>query len=125
MPKQRYTDKQIINAITRNRGLVFLAAQSLGCNPATIHHRAQKNPKIRVCIEDERGKILDFAEAKLLEAVKEGEAWAVCFLLKTQGKQRGYVERQEVKAETKVAIMNNMEELTDEQLTAIATGKSH
>lgn len=122
MAKRRYTDKQIIHAIVRSKGLVFLAAQQLGCMPSTIHHRAQKNPKMRECIENERGRILDFAEAKLLEAVNGGEAWAVCFLLKTQGKQRGYVERQEVKAETKVAMVNNPEELTDEQLTIIATG---
>lgn len=125
MTKRRYTDKQILNAVSQSKGLVFLAAKHLGCTPSTIHHRAQKNPKIRECIEDERGWILDFAESKLLQAVKGGEAWAVCFLLKTQGKQRGYVERQEVKAETKVAMVNNIEELTDEQLTAIATGQTN
>ena len=27
--------------------------------------------------------------------MKAGEAWAVCFLLKTRGKKRGYTERQE------------------------------
>jgi len=96
-----------------------LAAKHLGCTPSTIHHRAQKNPKIRECIEDERGWILDFAESKLLQAVKGGEAWAVCFLLKTQGKGRGYVERQEIKAEARVEIVTSDEAITDDELAAI------
>lgn len=116
MAKHRYTDKQIFAAIERNKGLVFLAAQQLGCYPSTIHHRAVKNNKIRECIEIERGRILDFAEAKLLEAVGRGEAWAICFLLKTQGKGRGYVERQEIKADAKITVLNNAEEISDAEL---------
>lgn len=41
-------------------------------------------------------RMLDLAESRLGSAVDKGEAWAICFYLKTQGKQRGYVERQEV-----------------------------
>jgi len=123
MPRRRYTDQQILNAIERSRGLVFLAAQALGCDPATIHHRAQKNDKIREAIEIERGRILDFAEAKLLEAVRDGAAWAICFLLKTQARSRGYVERQEVTTSQKVAIVRDAEELSDDELAAIATGR--
>jgi len=122
--KRRYTDKQIIASIQRARGLVYLAAQGIGCDPATIHHRAQKNPKIREAIEIERGRVLDFAEAKLLEAVHGGEAWAVCFLLKTQAKSRGYVERSEVKQESRVVVLSDPEELSDAELAAIARGRS-
>ena len=35
------------------------------------------------------------AELSLFKAIQTGEAWAVCFYLKTQGKDRGYVERYE------------------------------
>jgi hypothetical protein len=38
----------------------------------------------------------DNAESALYSAVLGGEAWAVCFYLKTQAKDRGYVERQEM-----------------------------
>lgn len=39
---------------------------------------------------------LDIAESALDKAVEAGEAWAVCFFLKTRGKARGYTERHEV-----------------------------
>ena len=119
MAKKRYSVKQIVHAIGKSRGLIFLAAQHLGCDPSTIHVRANGNPLIREAIETERGRVLDFAEVKLLEAVGRGEAWAVCFLLKTLGKSRGYVERQEIKAEAKIMITNNVEEITDEQLESL------
>lgn len=43
--------------------------------------------------------MLDLAEAKLLSAINSGEAWAVCFFLKTQGKKRQYTERVQVTGE--------------------------
>ena len=38
---------------------------------------------------------MDLAESALKRAVLAGEGWAVCFALKCQGKNRGYVERVE------------------------------
>jgi hypothetical protein len=42
---------------------------------------------------------LDIRESQLMEAVEKGEAWAICFLLKCRGKERGWIEQ--------VAMMNN------------------
>jgi len=39
--------------------------------------------------------MMDMAELKLLDAVVMGQPWAILFYLKTQGKDRGYVERSE------------------------------
>ena len=74
----------------------YLAAKKIGCDPKTIYNRADKNPKVQAVIDEMRGELVDLAEAALKRAVGAGEGWAVCFTLKTQGKQRGYVERNEV-----------------------------
>jgi hypothetical protein len=47
-------------------------------------------------MEAQDGEFVDTAELKLRQAVINGEAWAVLFALRTKGKERGYVERQEV-----------------------------
>ena len=39
---------------------------------------------------------LDFAESQLHKQISEGNTTATIFLLKTKGKKRGYVERQEI-----------------------------
>lgn len=79
--------------------MVYLAAERLKVAPLTVYRYAQRHPQIKQAIEDERGKLLDFGESALYSAVVRGEGWAVCFLLKTLGKHRGYVERQEIDIE--------------------------
>lgn len=91
-----YSQKQIIDALVDSKGLIFVAAKAVGCHPATIYDYAQKFPAVQETIETERGALTDKAESRLFDAIEKGEAWAICFYLKTQGKSRGYVERQEL-----------------------------
>ena len=93
---KRYTTEQIIKALQETNGMVYIAARRLGCTPQTIHNHANKTKAVRDAIEDSRGEVIDAAELKLKQAVMNGESWAVAFTLKTIGKTRGYVERQEV-----------------------------
>ncbi|NOR84757.1 hypothetical protein GQ473_01435 [archaeon] len=45
---------------------------------------------------------LDFYESKLNELIKEGNPTAIIFALKTQGKSRGYIEKQEHEIKGKI-----------------------
>lgn len=90
------TDKRIIRALRETRGLIAVAARKLGCSRQTIYDRLEKSPEVREALKEARDHTTDVAEAALFRAIEAGEAWAVCFYLKTQGKARGYVERQEV-----------------------------
>jgi len=91
-----YRTEDIIKALKTTHGMIYLAAQALGCAPKTIYLRANKSKEVRQTIDDCRGQIIDKAELKLEQAVMNGEPWAVQMALKTIGKSRGYVERQEV-----------------------------
>ena len=70
----------------------------LKCERKTIANRMKKNPAIASAVNEERQFFLDVTEAKLMEAVNKGEAWAICFTLKTIGRQRGFSERVEFTA---------------------------
>lgn len=94
--RRLYSDAKIMAALKASNGGVYFAASKLGCDPMTIYRRADKNPKVQAVIDNARGEMVDLAEAALKRAIVSGEGWAVCFALKTQGKARGYVERQEV-----------------------------
>lgn len=56
---------------------------------------AVKRLGMEAVLEEASETMLDDAENALGKAIRNGEAWAVCFYLKTKGKRRGYIERQE------------------------------
>lgn len=93
---RKYPPAKIIEALKQTRGMITAAARVLGCERKTIYNAARSLPAVKQAIEEERELMLDFAEMQLFRAVNEREAWAVCFYLKTQGKVRGYIERQEM-----------------------------
>lgn len=88
-----FTNEHIIKALQETKGMVYLAAQKLGCDPTTISKRAQKSAAIRAAIEGARGEMIDVAEVALMTALQAKQPWAIAFTLKTIGKGRGYVER--------------------------------
>ena len=45
---------------------------------------------------------LDFAESQLHKQIQNGEVSSTIFYLKTKGKKRGYIERQEIAADVSV-----------------------
>ena len=94
--KEAYTVAQVIDALRATKGMKGPAARKLGCTWNTVDNYAKRHPTIAAAIAEEREMMLDIGELSLARAVQNGEAWAVCFLLKTQGKSRGYVERQEI-----------------------------
>lgn len=92
---ESFPSERMVEAIKATNGRVYLAAKSIGCEACTIYRRAKKDEAVRKAIHNCRGEFLDAAETALNRAVLAGEAWAVCFTLKTLGKKRGFVERSE------------------------------
>ena len=92
----QYRQADILAALEKTHGMIYLAASALGCSASTIYRRADKDKKIQDCIDSFRGQLIDKAELKLEQAVMAGEPWAVQFSLRTIAKSRGYVERREV-----------------------------
>ena len=91
--KPRYTQKQIEEALVNMSGNVSAAARSLGLQRHRLHQIIVKSEQLQQVVHDARQSMCDNAESALNRAVINGEAWAVCFTLKTQAKDRGYVER--------------------------------
>lgn len=91
MPK--YTDGQIIEALEKSRGMVYVAARLLRCDPATVKKRIAEKPAVAQVVDDHSELFVDTAELKLIEAVNNGDSWAIQFALKTKGVRRGYSEK--------------------------------
>ena len=94
MGKLLYSTEQIIEALKETKGMVYVAAERLGCAPVTIYKRAKISKAVQDEIDKQRGKMVDIAELKFYQAIQNGEPWAIAMMLKTVGKGRGYVEKQ-------------------------------
>jgi len=91
-----YTNKQIADALRRTRGRKYLAAKVLECDPDTVRNRVKSVPYLAAIVENEKGLRGDIAETKLDDAVDAGDPWAIQFELKTQCRDRGYGDHQDV-----------------------------
>ena len=97
--KREQTALRIIDAIRESNGLLTLAAKKAGVGYTTIWRYTQDYPSVKQAVIEAKERMLDFAEGKLYENIKGGDNTAIIFYLKTQGKGRGYIERQEVTGE--------------------------
>jgi hypothetical protein len=96
MTPQRLTADEVAKAVYEAKGLASIAAKRLGCDPKTVRNFAQRYPTVRDAIVQAREDLKDFAESKLLQAIDAGEIVPILFFLKTQAKDRGYIERNEL-----------------------------
>lgn len=94
--KLEYTAKQVAEALRASKGMVYVAAERLGCSHATVYNYVKRFKTVADEIERADGVITDTAEIKLVQAIHNGEPWAIRYRLSTKGRNRGYVERQEI-----------------------------
>jgi hypothetical protein len=92
----KYTVEQVIEAIRGAKGILTVASNALGCSRTTVHNYVNKYPTVKAAYEEASETLLDFTEQQLYKQVADGNITAIIFTLKTKGKHRGYVERQEV-----------------------------
>lgn len=89
----KFTAQQVADALLAAHGLKAPAAKILGCNRMTVAHYCKRYALCQTAADEASETVLDFGEGRLFEAVDKREPWAIAFLLKTKGKQRGYTEK--------------------------------
>ncbi len=86
----------MLEALEVSLGIVSTAAKKANID-RTIHYDWLKSdPEYKAAVESIQESVIDFAESHLYKLVKEGNPAATIFYLKTKGKKRGYIERQEI-----------------------------
>lgn len=120
----KLTDNAVATALVASHGNISAAARALGVVRSAIQKRVHNSPDLQQALIDARETMLDNGESSLARAVLQGEAWAVCFLLKTQGRARGYIERQEMRLvsdeDINTAIERELARLAGDSETAAA-----
>lgn len=91
----KITNAQIEELIPQKNGNVAAVARALGVSRRAVTKRIEKSVRLQELLEDERELMLDNVESVLYSKALAGETAEMIFFLKTQGKKRGYTERQE------------------------------
>jgi hypothetical protein len=102
--EEKFAPEHVAKAIRLANGFVSDAARSLRCHPSTVRAYAKNHQLVADELRESRELLKDIAESRLLKAVKSGRAWAICFFLKTQAKDRGYIEKSEVRIDNPLEV---------------------
>lgn len=88
--------KAMIQALEKALGIVTQACKVVGIARQTHYNWLESDDEYKQAVQDLGDVALDFAESKLHKLIDSGNPAATIFYLKTKGKNRGYVERQEI-----------------------------
>jgi hypothetical protein len=114
--KIQQTKNALIEALKQTLGVVTSACKIVGVDRTTFYKYVNEDEVFAEQVKDIQDIAIDFAESKLYEQIKDNNTTATIFYLKTKGKSRGYVERQEIEhsGEIKEVIVNvNRNEIKD------------
>lgn len=88
--------KAMLAALEKSLGVVTTAARQVGIERTTHYNWMKEDEDYKHAVESIDDVALDFAETKLHTLIQNEDTAATIFYLKTKGKKRGYIERQEV-----------------------------
>ena len=91
----------MLEALEKSLGIVSTAAKMVGIDRSTHYAWLKADEEYKSAVSSIQDSVLDFAESHLYKLVKEGNPAATIFFLKTKGKKRGYIERQEIEVTEK------------------------
>jgi hypothetical protein len=96
----KITIKKFENAVKGTGGIITHIARNLNVSRKAVYDFMEKNPQTIPLKDMEEESIIDLSEARLFQQIRDGEQWAVKYMLSTKGRKRGYIEAREVKNET-------------------------
>jgi len=88
----------MIQALEKTLGVVTPACELVGISRQTHYDWLKDDEEYAVAVKSLEDLAIDFAESSLHQQIKDGQTASTIFYLKTKGKKRGYIEKQEVES---------------------------
>lgn len=99
--------KVLLDALELSLGVVTDACKKADISRDTHYRWLREDEQYKGAVEEIEGVALDFAESKLYGKIDKGDTTAIIFYLKTKGRGRGYIERQDIDHTTKGEKINS------------------
>jgi len=101
----RVSKRNLSDKIAEKRGNLSAVARSFGKSRTWLYNALNdKYPDLWDIVTEARESLIDDAESELQKQMFKGNIAALIFFLKTQGKGRGYVERQEIEHDGSITM---------------------
>lgn len=88
--------KAMIEALEKSLGIVTTACKMVGICRSSHYDWYNSDMEYKEAVDGIADLTLDFVESKLHKQIEKGEVSSTIFYLKTKGKKRGYIEKQEI-----------------------------
>jgi hypothetical protein len=88
--------KALLKALEQTLGVVTTACRKVDVGRTTYYDWMRDDEEFNKSVQELSNVALDFVESKLFENIRDGKTSEIIFYLKTKGKSRGYIERQEI-----------------------------
>jgi hypothetical protein len=96
--------KNVLEALEASFGVVTDACKAADCPRSTFYKWLSEDEEFKAAVNEIQNVSLDFAESKLFKKIKDEDTTSIIFYLKTKGKKRGYIEKQEIEHSGKVGV---------------------
>lgn len=98
------TKKAMIQALYNSLGVIETACRECGVSRNWHYETYRTDPEYKAQVDEMKNIALDYVESRLFQNIKNGDVTSTIFYLKTQGKTRGYIERQEVQVNKEAIV---------------------
>lgn len=109
-----------LEVLEKHLGIISQATKKMDIDRTTPYKWMRDDPEFAEKVQEIQNLVLDFTESKLYELIRDGNPTAIIFMLKTKGKDRGYIERREITGmngqalDVKIEVVNKLENQTEE-----------
>lgn len=97
--EEKAKKQEYLEALEQNLGIITPTIKQIGLTRWYYDKWLREDPEFKEEVEKIKDSTLDFVESKLLKEINEGNASAMMFYLKCKGKERGYIEQQNISQE--------------------------
>lgn len=87
--------EKFIKAFIDNNFNISKACEVAGIYRRTYYDWIEKDKEFENKVEEAQEKLIDMVESALQDKILTGDTTSIIFFLKTKGKKRGYIEKQE------------------------------
>ena len=104
--KIQHNKNRLLKALEKSMGIVSKACKIVDLDRGTFYNYYNDDKEFAEAVDNMQEYVLDFAESKLLENIKDKKETSIIFYLKTKGRKRGYIEKKDVDLTTKGKEVN-------------------